>query len=104
MFEFIHYAQINGGQRAGAEEKGAVKEWYIQNASFWLDIRIILRMGCERSDSKHAYKTLRSSQAWAEDWPQRIAVTDGFFRGPVAELTEKGCFIDRPSLPSPSRS
>jgi lipopolysaccharide/colanic/teichoic acid biosynthesis glycosyltransferase len=54
MFEFIHYAQINGGQRAGAEEKGAVKEWYIHNASFWLDIRIILRMGCERSDSKHA--------------------------------------------------
>ena len=43
MFEFIHYAQINGGQRAGAEEKGAVKEWYIHNASFWLDIRIILR-------------------------------------------------------------
>ena len=44
MFDFIHYAQINGGQRAGAEEKGALKESYIQNAS-WLDIRIILRIG-----------------------------------------------------------
>jgi lipopolysaccharide/colanic/teichoic acid biosynthesis glycosyltransferase len=54
MFEFIHYAQINGGQRAGAEEKGTLKERYIQNASFWLYIRIILRMGRERSDSKHA--------------------------------------------------
>ena len=43
MFEFIHYAQINGGRRAGAEEKGALEEWHIQNASFWLDIRIILR-------------------------------------------------------------
>ena len=50
----LNLAQINGGQRAGAEEKGALKEWYIQNASFWLDIRIILRMGRERSDSKHA--------------------------------------------------
>ena len=89
MFEFVHYAQINGGPRAGAEEKGALKEWYIQNASFWLDIRIILRMGCERSDSKHAYKTLRSSQAWA-DWPQRIAVTDGFFSRPFCGTDGKG--------------
>jgi lipopolysaccharide/colanic/teichoic acid biosynthesis glycosyltransferase len=46
MFEFVHCTQINCGQRAGAEDKGALKEWYIQNASFWLDIRIILRTGC----------------------------------------------------------
>jgi lipopolysaccharide/colanic/teichoic acid biosynthesis glycosyltransferase len=42
VFDFIHYAQINGGQRSGVEEKGALKEWHIQNASFWLDIRIML--------------------------------------------------------------
>lgn len=37
------WAQINGGRRAGAEEKGALDERHIQNASFWLDIRIMLR-------------------------------------------------------------
>jgi len=69
-------------KRVGSEEKGALDEWHIQNASFWLDIRIILRTigivlfgngfgsagqsklpgpGDERSDSKRADKTLRSS-------------------------------------------
>jgi lipopolysaccharide/colanic/teichoic acid biosynthesis glycosyltransferase len=66
MFEFIHYARINGDRHAFVEEKWRA-EWHIQNASFWLDIRVILRTGCEKSDSKHADKTPRSSRAWA-DW------------------------------------
>ena len=37
------WAQINGGRRVGPEAKGALDEWYVKNASFWLDIRIILR-------------------------------------------------------------
>jgi hypothetical protein len=78
----------------GAEENGALDEWHIQNASFWLDIRIMLRTigvvlfgdgfgsagqsklpnpGGERSDSKHADKRLRSSQACGRLATRRVA-------------------------------
>jgi hypothetical protein len=104
--------------------KGAIDEWHIQNASFWLDMRIILRTigivlfgngfgsagqpklpgpGDERSDSKRADKTLRSSQAWDGLATRRVAAS-------ARLLSTAGCgtngngFIDRPSLPSRSRS
>jgi len=34
------WAQINGGTLITAEEKGALDDWYVRNASFWLDLRI----------------------------------------------------------------
>jgi len=34
------WAQINGGNLVTTEEKGALDDWYVQNASFWLDLRI----------------------------------------------------------------
>ena len=37
------WAQINGGRQIAPEAKGVLDEWYVRNASFWLDIRIILR-------------------------------------------------------------
>lgn len=36
-------AQINGGTSLSVDEKSALDEWYIQRASLWLDIKIILR-------------------------------------------------------------
>jgi len=36
------WAQINGGNLITTEEKGALDDWYIQNASFWLDLRTAL--------------------------------------------------------------
>ena len=36
------WAQINGGKQIAAEEKGALDEWYVRNASVWLDVCIIL--------------------------------------------------------------
>jgi lipopolysaccharide/colanic/teichoic acid biosynthesis glycosyltransferase len=36
-------AQISGGTLLSADEKNALDEWYIQHASFLLDVRIILR-------------------------------------------------------------
>ncbi len=36
------WAQINGGNLITTEEKGALDDWYIQNASFWPDLRIAL--------------------------------------------------------------
>jgi lipopolysaccharide/colanic/teichoic acid biosynthesis glycosyltransferase len=36
------WAQVNGGTFLTPSEKDALDEWYVQNASFWLDLRIVL--------------------------------------------------------------
>jgi lipopolysaccharide/colanic/teichoic acid biosynthesis glycosyltransferase len=36
------WAQVNGGTLLTAAEKDVLDEWYIRNASLWLDIRIML--------------------------------------------------------------
>ncbi len=36
------WAQVNGGTLLTPSEKDALDEWYVRNASFWLDLRIIL--------------------------------------------------------------
>jgi lipopolysaccharide/colanic/teichoic acid biosynthesis glycosyltransferase len=35
------WAQVNGGQLLSPAEKTTLDEWYIRNASFWLDLRIV---------------------------------------------------------------
>jgi colanic acid biosynthesis glycosyl transferase WcaI len=35
------WAQVNGGAIITPEEKGALDEWYVRNASLWLDIKIL---------------------------------------------------------------
>jgi lipopolysaccharide/colanic/teichoic acid biosynthesis glycosyltransferase len=35
------WAQVNGGKLIAAEEKNALDEWYVRNASFWVDLKII---------------------------------------------------------------
>jgi lipopolysaccharide/colanic/teichoic acid biosynthesis glycosyltransferase len=36
------WAQVNGGTLLCASEKDALDEWYVRNASFWLDLRILM--------------------------------------------------------------
>lgn len=36
-------AQINGGVLLSREEKEALDEWYVQHASLWLDLKILIR-------------------------------------------------------------
>jgi hypothetical protein len=36
------WAQVNGGTLLTASEKDALDEWYMRNASWWLDFRIIV--------------------------------------------------------------
>jgi lipopolysaccharide/colanic/teichoic acid biosynthesis glycosyltransferase len=36
------WAQVNGGTLLTASEKDALDEWYVQNASFWFDLRVIM--------------------------------------------------------------
>ena len=35
------WAQVNGGKLITPEEKNALDEWYVRNASLWLDLKII---------------------------------------------------------------
>jgi lipopolysaccharide/colanic/teichoic acid biosynthesis glycosyltransferase len=35
------WAQVNGGNLITNNEKGALDEWYVRHASFWLDLRIL---------------------------------------------------------------
>jgi lipopolysaccharide/colanic/teichoic acid biosynthesis glycosyltransferase len=36
------WAQINDGNLVTTEEKGALDDWYVHNASVWLDLRVAL--------------------------------------------------------------
>ena len=36
------WAQVNGGKLVTKEEKEELDEWYIRNASLWLDVRIVM--------------------------------------------------------------
>lgn len=50
------WAQVNGGKLLTAEEKVELDEWYVKNASLWVDINLVwrtfqfLRLGARRSD------------------------------------------------------
>ena len=35
------WAQVNGGKLITPEEKNALDAWYVRNASWWLDLKII---------------------------------------------------------------
>ena len=37
------WAQVNGGTLLSPSEKESLDDWYVQNASFWLDLRILLK-------------------------------------------------------------
>ena len=39
------WAQIMGGNLVTTEEKGALDDWYVRNASLWLELRIALHTG-----------------------------------------------------------
>jgi lipopolysaccharide/colanic/teichoic acid biosynthesis glycosyltransferase len=66
------WAQVNGGNLITANEKGALDEWYIRNASPWLDLRILgltLRFGFtgERR-SEHALSQAHAEQNASYSW------------------------------------
>jgi len=69
------WAQVNGRKLLTADEKDKLDEWYIRNASLWLDLRIILKtlqvilLGESGSDfvGTHAPKSALASSDQLED-------------------------------------
>ena len=69
------WAQVNGGTLLTPSEKDALDEWYLRNASLWLDFRIILMTarvmiwGQRRPDDALARAqatTARNEPVWPE--------------------------------------
>ena len=62
------WAQIHGGKRVNADDKGLLDDWYVEHASLWLDISIILRtglivlLGDERIEAMFALGSARNSE------------------------------------------
>ena len=66
------WAQVNGGTLITDNEKGSLDEWYIHNASLWLDLRIValtLRFGLtgERRN-EHALSQANGEQPSTYSW------------------------------------
>jgi lipopolysaccharide/colanic/teichoic acid biosynthesis glycosyltransferase len=70
------WAQVNGGKLITAEEKEKLDEWYIRNASIWLDLRIVLKtiQIVLASARRSSAPTVRDSDA------QERALLGGWFR------------------------
>jgi lipopolysaccharide/colanic/teichoic acid biosynthesis glycosyltransferase len=72
------WAQINGGRQITAEEKGMLDEWYVRNASVWLDIRIILRtvgivLFGDRCEVSHVAESVETDRLDGQNWLPAIA-------------------------------
>jgi lipopolysaccharide/colanic/teichoic acid biosynthesis glycosyltransferase len=63
------WAQIHGGKRVEADDKGLLDDWYVENASLWLDLSIILRtvwivvLGDERIEARSASSSARKNES-----------------------------------------
>jgi lipopolysaccharide/colanic/teichoic acid biosynthesis glycosyltransferase len=69
------WAQVNGGKLLSAEEKVELDEWYVQNASLWVDINLVwrtfqfMRLGARRSDGT----ILGEKKPPLEHWEKKLA-------------------------------
>jgi hypothetical protein len=67
------WAQVHGGKLVSADEKGVLDDWYVEHASFWLDIEIILRtmaivfFGDKRIEAKSPSSVARADGAVADE-------------------------------------
>ena len=72
------WAQINGGIHNTADEKGMLDEWYVRNASVWLDIRIILLtvrtvLFGDRRHVSHVAESVETDKLNGQNWLPAMA-------------------------------
>jgi len=78
------WAQVHGGNLITPEEKNALDEYYIRNASLWLDFRIMVKTAkvLFTGDQPH-FKVFEQPRSSASSKPEI---------GSTASLATKGCF------------
>lgn len=74
------WAQINGGRQNTVEKKGVLDEWYVRNASVWLDIRIILRtvgtvLFGDRCNVSHVSEPVETDRLGGQNWLPAMAAS-----------------------------
>ncbi len=64
------WAQVNGGKLLSVEEKTALDEWYVRNASLWLALRIICLTlpYVFKGDSRSEAAIAEARGIWREPW------------------------------------
>jgi lipopolysaccharide/colanic/teichoic acid biosynthesis glycosyltransferase len=72
------WAQINGGRQITADEKGTLDEWYVRNASVWLDIGIILRtvlivLFGDQWNVSHVAESVETDRLDGQNWSPAMA-------------------------------
>jgi hypothetical protein len=79
------WAQVNGGNLVTTDEKGALDDWYVRNASFWVDLRTIgltflfLFRGERRSEpalSEALVEHQRATESWHQSTHSHRSVRD----------------------------
>ena len=86
------WAQINGGRQNTAEKKGVLDEWYVSNASVWLDIRIILRtvgtvLFGDRFNVLHVAESMETDRLDGQNWLRNMAAA-GSARSSLRQVPE----------------
>jgi lipopolysaccharide/colanic/teichoic acid biosynthesis glycosyltransferase len=82
------WARINGGRQNTAEEKGVLDEWYVRNASLWLDMRIILRtvgtvLFGDRYNVSHVSESVETDRLGGQNWLPAMAASGSAHRSPL---------------------
>jgi lipopolysaccharide/colanic/teichoic acid biosynthesis glycosyltransferase len=68
------WAQVNGGKFLTAEEKVALDEWYVRNASIWFDLVVIWRtLGMVFRGARRANETVVGPRTTTEHWERSHA-------------------------------
>jgi hypothetical protein len=71
------WAQVKGGNLLTPSEKHELDEWYIRNASLWLDVRIIFMtiqvlLRGERRSERALADARAMCNGKAKDWQERL--------------------------------
>jgi lipopolysaccharide/colanic/teichoic acid biosynthesis glycosyltransferase len=72
------WAQIHGGKLVSAAEKNDLDDWYVHNASLWLDLKILLRTISIVLTGDRRTEKLSRALALAATCPRRDGRTTGY--------------------------
>jgi Bacterial sugar transferase len=81
------WAQINGGNLVTTEEKGALDDWYVHNASFWLDLRIAFYTLMFLFTGERRFEQAVQEAALLQQTNGHAKMPEARSRGEIRELT-----------------
>ena len=102
------WAQVNGRNDLGWEERFALDVWYVEHRSLWLDVRIVARtavMLVRRSGiSAQGQATMTELRPPADTKPLAVRSSHNSRPRPVAEVEQKRIWLSPPDVREPERT